>query len=173
MSGEDDKTPGTDETPETTDTAATAGATPPPAGESPKAAAAAPAGGITDALRRAFTDYLDKSGAREKYGDEVNVDLDFLREHAGPMFSSMFQQLTSNLVPKDMKVGVPTGAKAAGQDGPVAVNLDIGGIISSFFKPKGDATDAAANDAVATAPPAEAEKATPAAPTPADEPPAT
>jgi hypothetical protein len=145
MSGEDDKQT---ETPETTATAGTTdGASETASAAGPKAAEAqtsgAPTGGITDALRRAFTDYLDKSGAREKYGDEVNVDLDFLREHAGPLFSSMFQQLTSNIVPKDMKVGVPTGAKAAGQDGPVAVNLDIGGIISSFFKPKGEAAGGA------------------------------
>jgi|GEM_PF-1921396 len=124
---------------------------------------ATPVGGIADALRRAFTDYLDESGAREQYGNEVNIDLDFLKDHAGPMFSSMFQQLTSSIIPKDLKVGVPINP-ATGQAGekPVAVNFDLGGILTSFFSQK---KQAAANDSAAEAAKPAADAAKPAAET--------
>jgi hypothetical protein len=115
----------------------------PSGGPAPESGAAAetrppaPSNAITDALRHAFQTYLDKSGAREQYGNEVNIDLDFLKQHAGPMFASMFQQLTSNIVPKDMKIGMPLpSADPTISDKPVAVNFDLGGIIQSFFTPR-------------------------------------
>ena len=104
---------------------------------------------LTELVRDAFAVYLDKSGAREQYGDHVNVDLAFLKAHGVPMVTTLFRELATRLVPPDLKLDVPltprppaSASEAAqppapdGSQRPLSVNLDLGAILGRMFAPR-------------------------------------
>jgi len=110
-------------------------ATPPP-----QAAAAGPgvvaALGITDALKRGFADYLEQNHVRPQSGNELNVDLDFMKHHAGPLLAHLLRSATQSVMPKDLRFTVPTPPPADKPDqAPVNVNFDLGDFIAKLFNP--------------------------------------
>jgi len=120
------------------------GTTPPPAGDAttapPKAPASGPglaaALGITDALKRGFADYLEQHHVVPKSGNELNVDLDFMKNHAGPLLAHLLRSATQSVLPKDLRFTVPTPPPADKPDqAPVNVNFDLGDFLSKLFNP--------------------------------------
>jgi hypothetical protein len=91
--------------------------------------------GLSDILKRGLADYLATHEIRPATG-ELNVDLEFMRDHAGPLLAHLMRSATQNLVPKDMRFTVPT-PPPADQPGaaPVNVNFDLGDFIAKLFNP--------------------------------------
>ncbi len=92
--------------------------------------------GIAEALKRGFADYLEKNNVRPQSGSELNVDLEFMKNHAGPLLAHLLRSATQSLVPKDLKFSVPTPPPAdKPDDKPVNVNFDLGEFLSRLFNP--------------------------------------
>ncbi len=109
--------------------------TPPDAETPPKASSAPSQPGITDALKRGFADYLEKNHVEAK-GNELNVDLDFMKNHAGPLLAHLLRSATQSVLPKDLRFTVPTPPPADKPGAPpVNVNFDLGEFLSKLFTP--------------------------------------
>ena len=116
----------------------------PPQGDTataaPKAAASeqsvVAALGISDALKRGFADYLEQNHVRPQSGSELNVDLEFMRNHAGPLLAHLLRSATQSVLPKDLRFTVPTPPPADKPGAPpVNVNFDLGEFLSKLFTP--------------------------------------
>ncbi len=109
--------------------------TPPDAQTPPKASSVASQLGITDALKRGFADYLEKNHVQAT-GNELNVDLDFMKNHAGPLLAHLLRSATQSVLPKDLRFTVPTPPPADKPGAPpVNVNFDLGDFLSKLFNP--------------------------------------
>ena len=92
--------------------------------------------GISDALKRGFADYLEQNHVRPQSGSELNVDLEFMRNHAGPLLAHLLRSATQSVLPKDLRFTVPTPPPAdKPEQGPVNVNFDLGDFLAKLFKP--------------------------------------
>jgi len=92
--------------------------------------------GITDALKRGLSDYLQDNHIRPASGNELNVDMEFMRNHAGPLLAHLLRSATQSLLPKDMKFSVPTAPPSDKPDEkPVNVSFDLGDFLSKLFNP--------------------------------------
>jgi hypothetical protein len=109
--------------------------TPPTEPTSQTASSAAQGLGLTDALKRGVADYLAQNDIRPATG-ELNVDMDFMRHHAGPLLAHLMKSATQSILPKDLKFSVPT-PPAENKPGaaPVNVNFDLGDFLSKLFNP--------------------------------------
>lgn len=113
--------------------------TPPPASDAPETGSAneslAPSFGLTDALKRGVADYLAANEIRPASG-ELNVDMDFMKQHAGPLLAHLLKSATQSILPKDMKFSVPTPPPESKPDAaPVNVSFDLGDFLSKIFNP--------------------------------------
>lgn len=113
--------------------------TPPPGSEAPETATTneslAPSLGLTDALKRGVADYLAVNEIRPASG-ELNVDMDFMKQHAGPLLAHLLKSATQSILPKDMKFSVPTPPPESKPDAaPVNVSFDLGDFLSKIFNP--------------------------------------
>jgi hypothetical protein len=116
--------------------ASTPDASQPEAAASPQPSGVAANLGITEALKRGIADYLEKNDVHPKEGNELNVDLDFMKNHAGPLLAHLLRSATQSLMPKDLKFSVPTSPPPDKPDqAPVNVNFDLGEFISRLFNP--------------------------------------
>ncbi|MBL8786574.1 MAG: hypothetical protein JNJ59_16845 [Deltaproteobacteria bacterium] len=92
--------------------------------------------GITDALKRGLSDYLQTNHIRPAAGNELNVDMEFMRNHAGPLLAHLLRSATQSILPKDMKFSVPTAPAAdKPEEKPVNVSFDLGDFLSKLFNP--------------------------------------
>lgn len=92
--------------------------------------------GIADALKKGFADYLEQNHVRPNQGNELNVDLEFMKQHAGPLLAHLLRSATQTVMPKDLRFSVPTPPPADKPEGaPVQVNFDLGDFISKLFNP--------------------------------------
>lgn len=92
--------------------------------------------GIADALKRGFADYLDQNHVRPTAGNELNVDLEFMKNHAGPLLAHLLRSATQSVMPKDLRFSVPTPPPAdKPESAPVQVNFDLGDFLSKLFNP--------------------------------------
>lgn len=92
--------------------------------------------GLVDALRRGFADYLETNHVQPAEGNELNVDLDFMKDHAGPLLAHLLRSATQSILPKDLKFSVqapPPEDKP--EKSPVNVNFDLGAFLSKLFNP--------------------------------------
>lgn len=95
----------------------------------------APGLGLTDALKRGVADYLAVNEIRPASG-ELNVDMDFMKQHAGPLLAHLLKSATQSILPKDMKFSVPTPPPESKPDAaPVNVSFDLGDFLSKIFNP--------------------------------------
>lgn len=95
----------------------------------------APSFGLTDALKRGVADYLAAHEIRPASG-ELNVDMDFMKQHAGPLLAHLLKSATQSILPKDMKFSVPTPPPESKPDAaPVNVSFDLGDFLSKIFNP--------------------------------------
>ena len=113
--------------------------TPPSNPNAPETAGAneslAPSFGLTDALKRGVADYLAAHEIRPPSG-ELNVDMDFMKQHAGPLLAHLLKSATQSILPKDMKFSVPTPPPESKPDAaPVNVSFDLGDFLSKIFNP--------------------------------------
>lgn len=110
--------------------------TPPEAPETAKPnESLAPGLGLTDALKRGVADYLAVNEIRPASG-ELNVDMDFMKQHAGPLLAHLLKSATQSILPKDMKFSVPTPPPESKPDAaPVNVSFDLGDFLSKIFNP--------------------------------------
>jgi len=91
--------------------------------------------GLSDALKQGVADYLSQNNIRPATG-ELNVDMDFMRNHAGPLLAHLMRSATQTLLPKDLKFSVPTPAPESKPEAkPVNVNFDLGDFLSKLFNP--------------------------------------
>lgn len=91
--------------------------------------------GLTDALKRGVADYLAENNIRPTSG-EVNVDMEFVRQHAGPLLAHLMRSATQSFLPKDLKFSVPTPPVESKPDAkPVQVNFDLGDFLSKLINP--------------------------------------
>lgn len=95
--------------------------------------------GIADGLRNAFADYVHEHDIKPDGGD-VNVDLDFIKNHGGPLVTHMLRAVTNAIVPKDLKLSVPAKADPDAKEGEagakdVNVNFDVGDFLKKLLTP--------------------------------------
>lgn len=91
--------------------------------------------GLSDALKRGVADYLAQNEIRPA-GGELNVDMEFMRNHAGPLIAHLLKSATQTLLPKDLKFSVPTPpAENKPEAQPVNVNFDLGDFLSKLLNP--------------------------------------
>src|SRR5689334_9204487 len=92
--------------------------------------------GIADALKRGFAEYLEKNNVRPETGSELNVDLEFMKSHTGPLLAHLLRSATQQVVPKDLRFTVATPPpKDKPGAAPVNVNFDLGDFLSRLFNP--------------------------------------
>ena len=108
--------------------------------------------GLGDALRKAFADYIEKNKIQPAGSQDLNVDLDFLKNHGGPLLAALLRGATETLMPRDLKFSVPVGGAAAtpaapaapaspadpapaAGSGPVNVHFDLGDFLGKLFNP--------------------------------------
>jgi len=112
---------------------------PPPPSNPEQPASLAQRFGLTESLKKAFSEYIEQNRIRPAQGNDLNVDLDFLKHHAGPLLVSMLKGATQTLLPKDLKFSVPAPPPAASEGdqpkAPVNVNFDLGDFLSKLFNP--------------------------------------
>lgn len=129
-------------------------------------------------IKQAFNNYVEQNvqARTPEGGIDVNVDLDFIRQHGKPMISSVLRSVAETLLPKG-EVDIPTALKnafapakpaeaapaeggeaAAGEDKPaeaaaaeggkpgVSVKLNFSHILRSLFAQKGQGAPAAPAD---------------------------
>ena len=109
---------------------------PPKEAAAPKPSGVAANLGIAEALKRGFADYLEKNDVHPTEGNELNVDLEFMRNHAGPLLAHLLRSATQTLMPKDLKFSVPTPPPPDKPDqAPVNVSFDLGDFLSRLFNP--------------------------------------
>ena len=110
--------------------------TPPPSNEAPRPSGALGSLGIADALKRGLADYIEQNHVRPTSGNELNVDLEFMKNHAGPLLAHLLRSATQTVMPKDLRFSVPTPPPADQPEGaPVQVNFDLGDFLSKLFNP--------------------------------------
>ena len=88
---------------------------------------------LQDKVREAFNAYILENVAPDAEGDDVQVDADFLETHGVSLVTHMVGAVGKNFVPPEMTLEVPRGSTADGAP-PLAVKLDIGGLIGGFFR---------------------------------------
>ena len=102
--------------------------------------------GVADRLKRAFSDYVESHDIQTGEGRDLNVDLDFVRTHGGPLVTHMLRSITQSLMPKDLSFTVPAGKPAdAGEDAkaesgeeapkPVNIHFDLGDFLRKLMTP--------------------------------------
>lgn len=92
--------------------------------------------GLGESLKKAFSEYIETNHIRPAQGGDLNVDLDFLRNHAGPLLVSMLRGATQTLLPRDLKFSVPAPPPSdAKEQAPVNVNFDLGDFLAKLFNP--------------------------------------
>jgi len=108
----------------------------------PPSAAAPPSGtALTESLRQAFAQYLAERGIQPGEGGDVRVDLDFLREHAGPMIVQLLRGATQSLMPRELKLRLDAPGATPGEGegeakpaGP-ALTFDLGDLLARLLTP--------------------------------------
>ncbi|MCC6622163.1 MAG: hypothetical protein IT385_12945 [Deltaproteobacteria bacterium] len=121
---------------------------PPP--DEPAKPAAAPLG---DAIKAAFGRYLADQGIQPPPGQDLQVDLEFLKQHAGPLIVHMLRGATQSLLPRELKVAIqaprpeappageagaaPAPGTDAATDRPAATNItfDLGDLLARLLNP--------------------------------------
>lgn len=92
--------------------------------------------GLGETLKKAFADYIEGQHIRPAQGADLNVDLEFLKNHAGPLLVSLLRGATQSLLPRDLKFSVPAPPpKDAADQTPVNVNFDLGDFLGKLFNP--------------------------------------
>lgn len=116
------------------------------------AAPAADAAPLGDAMKNAFAEYLAANDIRPEEGKDLQVDLDFLKNHAGPLIVHMLRNATQSLLPKELKLSVKAPESAApdsaateapASDGgeapkpaaPIGVTFDLGDFLARLLNP--------------------------------------
>ncbi|PIE18273.1 MAG: hypothetical protein CSA66_04885 [Proteobacteria bacterium] len=97
------------------------------------------AGGLADALKRSFTEYVHKHEVVPKQGEQqLNLDLAFIRDHGGPLVAHMLKDLTKTLLPDNLSFSVPADqTKPEGQDsGGVTINFDLKDALGKLMQPQ-------------------------------------
>lgn len=120
--------------------------TPPDAPTAPESdTGPAPALGIAEALKRGFADYLARHQVRPADGEELAVDLAFIKQHAGPLLAHLLRSTTQAMVPRDVHLSVsppppadevesaPASVKIS--PAPVKISIDLGDVLSKLLAP--------------------------------------
>lgn len=130
-----------------------AGETPPAAQSTappaPNASEVVASLGIAETVKQSFVDYIsDKDVVAKGDNPQLNLDWEFIRDHGGPLIAHMFQQVTKQLLPENLRFSVPApkqppaAAPESGEPAPGAVapkqgvdiNFDLGDFLSKIFR---------------------------------------
>ncbi|MFO0750392.1 MAG: hypothetical protein U1F43_32685 [Myxococcota bacterium] len=92
--------------------------------------------GLSETLKKTFADYIETNHIRPEHGADLNVDLDFLKHHAGPLLVHLLKGATQSLLPRDLKFSVPAPPPSdAPSKEPVNLNFDLGDFLAKLFNP--------------------------------------
>jgi len=124
---------------------------PAPPAPDPGEAAVRPAP-LGDAIKAAFGRYLADQGVQPPPGQDLQVDLEFLKQHAGPLIVHMLRGATQSLLPRELKVslqatappdtaadttgdGAPDAPAPAAPAAPTNITFDLGDLLARLLTP--------------------------------------
>lgn len=132
---------------------------PPPAAatgeaQAPNASEVVASLGIAETVKQSFVDYIaDKNVVAKGDNPQLNLDWEFIRDHGGPLLAHMFQRVTKQLLPENLRFSVPapkaptttpdeaaTGEPQAGPKQGVDINFDLGDFLGKIFRGPQDDT---------------------------------